>query len=756
MTSHSCFNVQRAPIGDKRNTIVSHGSRFGGAPCGRRSVPIASAGPTRSDGQESVGILDSIFKSNPFEAIKEGTIKLRVGGGPEAKQGKNQSSFKGRDPKTVFVAGSSGRLGIRVVYELAAAGFKVRAGVRSQDKADSFDDELDALCERIGELDRRARSLINLVYCDLQDEESIVPAIGNASRVICAVGAAESEFTNLAAPKLIDYQATEVLINTAASCNVSQFILVTSLGTGKIGFPAGVLNLFGGILIWKRKAEEALEQSGMPYLIVRPGGMERPKDNHKEKYNVRLSTRDSLFGGTVSRLQVAELIAAAVTEPEVAMNKCIEVVAETEAPLEEYSALLDGMPVEVDQDAREAAIATYENLLLQERRVQETIEALTGELADTRDTIAGLQVALKDARDELKGTLKDNAQVLKDAEQVEVEVSALRDDLEKKKLLALAAKTVAQAQQKELTNGIILSSQEINSIKNSILFPPAAEESVPEEMDAVPQTKKKASQPFFAFGLKDTVMTDDNVQDKEEDSVVSETNKEKILDVDPKGGAGMLESLVGFLEGDARRTGPQPGSESTNVPVEQTVPSPAEQKVDNNSKENAFLGSLKNIFGGQEAVYIDDLEKEIEMEENEPQNIVAGETGNNEPQAAAATEEEEEKQINENTKADLSVVEEKKEKSMFPDIGSFIKPIGFSENTESTTTVSQDPAVTSKTSDMSSNALEAREWINAWRERSSKLQATGGADVSEPKAELAENVIQAREWISAWRKRTGA
>jgi uncharacterized protein YbjT (DUF2867 family) len=57
---------------------------------------------------------------------------------------------------------------------------------------------------------------------------------------------------------------------------------------------AAVLNLFGGILIQKRRAEVALEASGLNYVIVRPGGMER-KDTH----NVRLSTADTLFGGQV-------------------------------------------------------------------------------------------------------------------------------------------------------------------------------------------------------------------------------------------------------------------------------------------------------------------------------------------------------------------------------------------------------------------------------------------------------------------------
>lgn len=84
---------------------------------------------------------------------------------------------------------------------------------------------------------------------------------------------------------------------------------------------AGLLNLFWGILTFKKKAEKALQASGIPFVIVRPGGMERPTDIYKRTHNVRLETRDQLFGGQVSRLQVAELIAAAVSNPEVAENK---------------------------------------------------------------------------------------------------------------------------------------------------------------------------------------------------------------------------------------------------------------------------------------------------------------------------------------------------------------------------------------------------------------------------------------------------
>lgn len=38
----------------------------------------------------------------------------------------------------MFVAGATGRLGARIVRELLGQGFKVRAGVRSAEKAENF------------------------------------------------------------------------------------------------------------------------------------------------------------------------------------------------------------------------------------------------------------------------------------------------------------------------------------------------------------------------------------------------------------------------------------------------------------------------------------------------------------------------------------------------------------------------------------------------------------------------------------------
>ncbi|XP_072989693.1 protein TIC 62, chloroplastic isoform X1 [Typha latifolia] len=257
---------------------------------------------------------------------------------------KHEASPKADD--LVFVAGSTGRVGSRTVRELLRLGFRVRAGVRSSQRAASLvqsvrqmkQDDLTETSE-IPPVEK-----LEIVECDLEKEDGIIPAIGNASIVICCIGASEKEVFDVTGPYRIDYEATKNLIKAATIAKVGHFILLTSLGTNKIGFPAAILNLFWGVLIWKRKAEEVLIASGLPYTIVRPGGMERPTDSYKETHNIVLANEDMYFGGQVSNLQVAELMACMAKNRRLSFCKVVEVIAETTAPLLPMEELLTTIP----------------------------------------------------------------------------------------------------------------------------------------------------------------------------------------------------------------------------------------------------------------------------------------------------------------------------------------------------------------------------------------------------------------------------
>ncbi|KAJ1410418.1 hypothetical protein SESBI_21913 [Sesbania bispinosa] len=205
-----------------------------------------------------------------------------------------------KDDNLVFVAGATGRVGSRTVRELISLVLESELGCVMLRELSVEQLKLDATSASGGS---QAVEKLEIVECDLEKPDQIGSALGNASTVICSIGASEKEVFDITGPFRIDYQATKNLIDAATVAKVNHFILVTSLGTNKIGFPAAILNLFWGVLVWKRKAEEALLASGLPYTIVRPGGMERPTDAYKETHNITLSTEDTLFGGQVSNLQ---------------------------------------------------------------------------------------------------------------------------------------------------------------------------------------------------------------------------------------------------------------------------------------------------------------------------------------------------------------------------------------------------------------------------------------------------------------------
>lgn len=246
-----------------------------------------------------------------------------------------------KNENLAFVAGATGKVGSRTVRELLKLGFQVRAGVRSAQRAQTLVQSVKQM-----KLDEGIQPVekLEIVECDLEKPDQIRPALGNASVVLCCIGASEKEVFDVTGPYRIDYLATKNLVEAATAAKVNHFILLTSLGTNKIGFPAAILNLFWGVLIWKRKAEEALIASGLPYTIVRPGGMERPTDAYKETHNTTLSTEDTLFGGQVSNLQVAELLASAAKNPSLSYFKVVEVIAETTAPLTPLEELLAKIP----------------------------------------------------------------------------------------------------------------------------------------------------------------------------------------------------------------------------------------------------------------------------------------------------------------------------------------------------------------------------------------------------------------------------
>ncbi|QDZ39621.1 SDR family oxidoreductase [Euhalothece natronophila Z-M001] len=203
-----------------------------------------------------------------------------------------------------FVAGATGETGRRIVQELVNANISVRAMVRNLETAQTI-------------LPPEAE----LVLGDVLKPDSLREAIGDCTVVLSATGARPS--FNPTGPYQVDYQGTKNLIEVAKEKNIEHFVMVSSLCVSKFFHP---LNLFWLVLFWKKQAESDLQNSGLTYTIVRPGGLK----NEDTPDAVVMSQADTLFEGSIPRQKVAQVCVQALQQPQ-AQNKIVEIVAQPEA-----------------------------------------------------------------------------------------------------------------------------------------------------------------------------------------------------------------------------------------------------------------------------------------------------------------------------------------------------------------------------------------------------------------------------------------
>ena len=146
-------------------------------------------------------------------------------------------------------------------------------------------------------------------------------------------GAAPSfDFTG---PFQVDLQGTKNLVNLAKEYNIKHFVIVSSLCVSKFFHP---LNLFWLILFWKKQAETYLQQSGLTYTIVRPGGLKN-EDNTEQ---IVMSSADTLFEGSIPRQKVAQVCVEALFNDD-AQNKIVEIVTNPEQKSQTWQELFAGV-----------------------------------------------------------------------------------------------------------------------------------------------------------------------------------------------------------------------------------------------------------------------------------------------------------------------------------------------------------------------------------------------------------------------------
>lgn len=190
---------------------------------------------------------------------------------------------------------------------------------------------------------------------DIRDEGSIVPAIQGIDALVILTSAVpkmkpdydpskggrpEFYFEDGAYPEQVDWIGQKNQIDAAKAAGVKQIVLVGSMGGTNLSNPLNSLGN-GNILVWKRKAEQYLADSGIPYTIIRAGGLQDKEGGIRE---LLVGKDDELLQTdtrTIARADVAEVCIQALLFEE-AKFKAFDLASKPEGvgtPTKDFKAL---------------------------------------------------------------------------------------------------------------------------------------------------------------------------------------------------------------------------------------------------------------------------------------------------------------------------------------------------------------------------------------------------------------------------------
>ncbi|CAD6253750.1 unnamed protein product [Miscanthus lutarioriparius] len=217
---------------------------------------------------------------------------------------------------TVFVAGSTGRTGKRVVEKLLA----IVAGTTDVNRARGSLPQ-DPNLQLRGLVRSASRSGPH------RPDTPTSPLLGRSYADWAAF------FLPPGPAYQVDNFDTVNLVEACRKAGVTRFVLISSIlvngaAMGQLLNPAYILlNLLGLTLVAKLQAENHIRKSGINYTIVWPGGLtDQPPTG-----NIVMEPEDTLYSGSISRSQVAEVAVEALLCPE-SSYKVVEIIARADAP----------------------------------------------------------------------------------------------------------------------------------------------------------------------------------------------------------------------------------------------------------------------------------------------------------------------------------------------------------------------------------------------------------------------------------------
>lgn len=189
------------------------------------------------------------------------------------------------------VTGASGKTGWRVVQEALGRGYQVRALLRP------------------GSVVPEGLEGAEIRRLELGDAEALRHALEGCDALVIATGARPS--VDLLGPMKVDALAIRSQIAACKEAGVGRVVLVSSLCSGRWIHP---LNLFGLILVWKGVGERWLQESGLRWTVVRPGGLKETEDG-LEQEGVVITGPEEQDSNSIPRRLVARVCLDALDTP---------------------------------------------------------------------------------------------------------------------------------------------------------------------------------------------------------------------------------------------------------------------------------------------------------------------------------------------------------------------------------------------------------------------------------------------------------
>lgn len=232
----------------------------------------------------------------------------------------------GENVRTVLVTGAGGKTGGLVLEKLKKMPerFAARGLVRTEESKAKVGGD-------------------NIFVGDVTKAESLTPAFEGIDALVITTSAVPKMkpgfdpskggrpafyYEENGYPEQVDWIGQKNQIDAAKAAGCKHIVLVGSMGGQN---PNHMLNSLGNgkILIWKRKAEEYLSQSGVPYTIIRAGGLQDKDGGIRE---LLVGKDDNLLNTdtkAITRSDVAELCVQALLNEE-SHNKAFDAASKPE------------------------------------------------------------------------------------------------------------------------------------------------------------------------------------------------------------------------------------------------------------------------------------------------------------------------------------------------------------------------------------------------------------------------------------------